>query len=67
MFGLAYYAGQQQARQDTASHTAQIETEQALLHSKLQLLEMKVDVINEQKDAEELKRDLDQVLRRQQK
>ena len=62
MFGLAFYAGQQQGSQQSYEQAAQYQEEQILLYSKVQLVEMKVDVINEQKEAEELQSDFDRVM-----
>lgn len=56
--GLAFYAGQQQsAEQSDVLHNRQV-----LLDGKIHLIEMKVDVINEQKDPEELQGDFDRIM-----
>jgi len=62
MFGLAYYAGQQQGSVQSQEVTQQFASDQVLLHGKIQLIEMKVDVINEQKDPAELQSDFDQIM-----
>jgi hypothetical protein len=62
MFGLAFYAGQQQGNTQAVERTTQFENEQVLLHGKIQLIEMKVDVIYGQKDAAELQSDFDRVM-----
>jgi len=62
VFGLAYYAGQQQGIIQSQVATQQFASDQVLLHGKIQLIEMKVDVINEQKDAQELQSDFDQIM-----
>jgi hypothetical protein len=62
MFGLAFYAGQQQGNTQAVERTTQFENEQVLLHGKIQLIEMKVDVIYGQKDTAELQSDFDRVM-----
>ena len=43
IFGLAYYAGQQQGAIQSQETTRVFENDQILLHGKIQLIEMKVD------------------------
>jgi hypothetical protein len=62
MFGFAFYAGQQQGNTQAVERTTQFENEQVLLHGKIQLIEMKVDVISGYKDSTELQSDFDRVL-----
>ena len=58
MFGLAFFAGQQQGIQQSGD----LQNRQVLLDGKIHLIEMKVDVINDQKDAEELRSDFDKIM-----
>lgn len=58
MFALAFFAGQQHA--PTEAHSFQ--NQQILLDSKLHLIEMKMDVITDQKDTEELQSDYDYIM-----
>lgn len=62
IFGLAYYAGQQQGAIQSQETTRVFENDQILLHGKIQLIEMKVDVINDQKDTDELQGDFDRIM-----
>jgi len=62
IFGLAFYAGQQQGSSQSQETAQQFASDQVLLHGKIQLIEMKVDVINEQKNSEELQGDFDQIM-----
>jgi hypothetical protein len=58
LFGLAFVAGQQQGMHQTEV----LENRQILLDGKIHLIEMKVDVINEHKDAEVLQSDFEQIM-----
>lgn len=58
MFALAFFAGQQYVPTETST----LQNQQVLLDSKLHLIEMKVDVITDQKDAEELQSDYDYII-----
>jgi hypothetical protein len=58
LFCLAFFAGQQQGMQQTAV----LENRQILLDGKIHLIELKVDVINDQKDVEVLQSDFDQIM-----
>jgi len=62
MFGLAFYAGHQQGEQQLTTQAARYQEEQIVLHSKVHLVEMKMDVISEQKDTAELQNDFDRVM-----
>jgi hypothetical protein len=58
MFALAFFAGQQHAPVETQTY----ENQQILLDSKIHLIEMKVDVITDQKDASELQSEYDNIM-----
>lgn len=58
MLALAFFAGQQH----TPVETGTLKNQQVLLDSKLHLIELKVDVITEQKDTHELQDEYDHVM-----
>ena len=63
MLGLAYTAGHQQGVSQESEQSVQFANDQVLLHGKIHLIGMKVDVINEQKDEEELQSDFDRIMK----
>jgi hypothetical protein len=58
MFALAFFAGQQHPPVETQTY----ENQQILLDSKIHLIEMKVDVITEQKDTAELQSEYENIM-----
>lgn len=58
MFALAFFAGQQHATLETVT----LQNQQVFLDSKLHLIEMKVDVITDQKDTKELQSDYNLIM-----
>ena len=55
---LAFWAGQQQA----ATETSELQNRQFLMDSKVHLIEMKVDVVTDQKDIPELQSDYQRIM-----
>ncbi len=58
MFALAFFAG----HQHTPENTNTLKNQQVLLDAKVHLVEMKIDVITEQKDTDELQSDYDRIM-----
>jgi len=58
MLALAFFAGQQHTTKDTSL----LQNQQILLDTKVHLVEMKIDVITEQKDTVELQSDYDRIM-----
>lgn len=58
LLALAFFAGQEQATDETR----ELENRQFLMDSKIHLIEMKVDVVTDQKDVAKLQSDFDRVL-----